>query len=329
MRQSLTLVACSLMLVAAVRTAGAGQQQPVAPLPEDATRDGSNAMLADLAARRRAEIDGAIKARDWPRAETLLVAEIERTPKPADLLKKLAGVFMNDRRPLNAAIALKKAETFGPLDAATRLQLALAYIAMRRGDWARPELERLAAAEPLNTVYGYWLGRLDYDAGHYDAAIARLRVVVQREPGFIRAYDNLGLCYDAQNQPEEAARNYREAIRRSRETGEKWPWPFVNLGVLLKRRGEMQEAEALFREALEAEPAFAPALYQLGTVLEQSDRTDEALEMLKRAAAADPSYAEPHFALSRIYRRRGLTAEADAALATFQKLRQPTQAVTP
>ena len=52
----------------------------------------------------------------------------------------LAGVFMNDRRPMNAAIALKKAETFGPLDAATRLQLALAYISMRRDDWARPEL---------------------------------------------------------------------------------------------------------------------------------------------------------------------------------------------
>ena len=90
----------------------------------------------------------------------------------------LAGVFMNNRKPLNAAIAIKKAETFGPLDAATRFQLALAYIAMRRGDWARPELERLAAAEPLNTGYAYWLARLDYDGGRYDAAIARLRSVV-------------------------------------------------------------------------------------------------------------------------------------------------------
>ena len=329
MRQSLTLVACGLMLAAALRTAGAGQQQPVAPLPEDATRDGSNAMLADLAVRRRAEIDRAMQARDWPRAEILLVAEIERTPKPADLLKKLAGVFMNDRRPLNAAIALKKAETFGPLDAPNRLQLALAYVAMRRGDWARPELERLAAAEPLNTVYAYWLARLDYDDGRYDAAIARLRTVVEREPACVRAYDNLGLCYEAQHQPEEAVRQYREAIRRARETGEKWPWPFVNLGILLKQRGEMQEAEALFREALEADPTFAPALYNLGTVLEQTERTQDAVQMLRRAAAADPSYAEPHFALSRIYRHQGRTAEADAALAMFQQLRQPARTATP
>ena len=236
---------------------------------------------------------------------------------------------MNDRKPHNAANAIKKAETFAPLDAATRFQLALAYIAMHRGDWARPELERLTAAEPLNTGYAYWLARLDYDSARYDEAIARLRTVVAREPSFIRAYDNLGLCYDALNQPEEAVRQYREAIRRTRVSGEKWPWPFVNLGILLKHQGEMPEAEALFREALEIDPAFAPALYHLGTLLEQSERTDEAVQLLVRAAAADPSYAEPHVALSRIYRRRGRTAEADAALATFQRLRQPARGPTP
>ena len=103
----------------------------------------------------------------------------------------------------------------------------------------------------------------------------------------------------------------------------------MNLGILLKQRGEMQEAEALFREALEADPTFAPALYNLGTVLEQTERTQDAVQMLRRAAAADPSYAEPHFALSRIYRHQGRTAEADAALAMFQQLRQPARTATP
>jgi tetratricopeptide (TPR) repeat protein len=326
MRRLLVIIAFGLMLATGVRTAQAAQQPPL-EVPADANGDG--AALAALTARRLTEIDTAIHSRDWERAEVLLVAEIERTPDPADLLKRLAGVFMNDRKPLNAAIAIKKAEKFRPLDAGTRFQLALAYVAMRRGDWARPELERLAAAEPLNTLYAYWLGRLDYDSGRYDAAIARLRRVVEREPSFVRAYDNLGLCYDALNQPEEAVQQYREAIRRTRETGEKWPWPFLNLGVLLKQRGEMQDAEALFREALEADPAFAPALYHLGTVLEQTGRSGDAVQMLLRAVAADASYAEPHFALSRIYRREGRTAEADAALERFRKLHEPTRGPTP
>ena len=286
MFRSLAVLACSLTLGAGVRTHAAAQGPPPAPSLEANSND---SVLADLAARRRAEIDAAIKARDWPRAETLLVAEIDRTPKPVDLLKELAGVFMNDRKPLNAAIAIKKAEKFGALDAPTRLQLALAYIAMRRGDWARPELDRLAAAEPLNTMYAYWLARLDYDSGRYDAAIARLRVVVQREPTFIRAYDNLGSLLRGA-EPARRGRPSGTAKRSAatRETGEQWPWPFLNLGILLKQRGEIQEAETLFREALEADPAFAPALYHLGTVLEHNERTDDAVQMLRRAAAADP-----------------------------------------
>ena len=324
MRRLIPVAALVLRLLGDEHPAAAAQRPPVAPSAE-ATADSS--MLNELAARRRAEIDKAIAARDWPRAETLLVAEIERTKKPVDLLKMLANVFMNEHKPLNAAIAIKKAETYGPLDANTRLQLALAYISMRRGDWARPELERLVAADPLNAGYAYWLARLDYDSGRYAAAIDRLRTVVQREPGFMRAYDNLGLCYEALNQPDEAIRQYREAIRRSRETGEKWPWPFLNLGILLKNSGQIEEAEALLNEALQADPAFAPALYHLGTILEGSDRTEGAVQALLRAAAADPSYAEPHFALSRIYRRQGRIAEADAALATFQQLHQPAREV--
>jgi tetratricopeptide (TPR) repeat protein len=183
------------------------------------------------------------------------------------------------------------------------------------------------AADPLNTGYAYWLARLDYDSGRYAAAIDRLQTVVQREPSFMRAYDNLGLCYEALNQPDEAIRHYREAIRRSREAGEKWPWPFLNLGILLKNTGQTGEAEALFNEALQADPAFAPALYHLGTIMEASDRTEGAVHTLLRAAAADPSYADPHFALARIYRRQGRIAEADAALATFQRLRQPAREV--
>jgi tetratricopeptide (TPR) repeat protein len=323
MHRLIPVAALVLTMVADARPAAA-QRPPVAPSAE-APADSS--MLKEMAARRRAEIDKTIAARDWPRAETLLVAEIERTQKPVDLLKMLAGVFMNEHKPLNAAIAIKKAETYGPLDANTRLQLVLAYISMRRNDWARPELDRLVAADPLNAGYNYWLARLDYDSGRYAAAIDRLQTVVQREPSFMRAYDNLGLCYEALNRPDEAIRQYREAIRRTREAGEKWPWPFLNLGILLKNNGQIEEAEALFNEALQADPAFAPALYHLGTILEGSDRTEAAVQALLRAAAADPSYAEPHFALARIYRRQGRIAEADAALATFQRLHQPARDV--
>ena len=126
----------------------------------------------------KSELDRALAARDYARAARLLADAIARQPKSRQLLMQIASVFMLDRRPLNAAIALKKAEALGPLDNHARLQLALAYIAMRRADWARPELERLALAEPANVIYSYWLARLDYDAGQYASAIRRLQDVI-------------------------------------------------------------------------------------------------------------------------------------------------------
>lgn len=266
-------------------------------------------------------IDGALAARDYQRAERLLADAIAREPASQALLTQIASVFMMDRKPLNAAIALKKAEAIGPLDNQARLQLALAYIAMKRGEWARPELERLALAEPTNVVHPYWLARLDYDAGQYAAAIRRLRDVVAHSPAFVRAHDNLGLCYEALNQSEEAIPHYREAVRLNRldETAAS-SWPPLNLGILLRTRGELEEAETLFREALTYDKHFAPGYYQLGALLEERGRMDDAVKALRRATTADTAYAEPYYALSRIYRRQGQVAAADAAMARFERL---------
>ena len=269
------------------------------------------------------ELQKALASKNYERAEQLLADAVARQPASQSLLTQIASVFMLDRKPLNAAIALKKAEVLGPLDTPTRLQLALAYIAMKRGDWARPELERLAADDPANVAALYWLARVDYDEGQYAAAIQRLQRVVAQEPALVRGHDNLALCYEALNQPEEAIRHYREAIRLNRAaTKTASPWPLLNLGILLRTRGEQDEAEGLFREALTVDRRFAPGHYQLGVLLEERGRLDEAVGSLRQAVALNESYAEAYYALSRVYRRRGQTAEADTAMTRFKRLHE-------
>jgi tetratricopeptide (TPR) repeat protein len=271
-------------------------------------------------AYRGGEIEQALNAHAWDRAEQLLVRAIERTPASPQLLEVLGRVFLIERKPLNAAIAFKKAEAFGPIDNQTRFALVLAYVSLNHGDWARPELERLAASEPGNATYQYWLGRLDYDAGQYNAAIKRFDQVVSRDAGYVRAYDNLGLCYEALNQQEEAVQHYRKAVQLNRRAPSKSPWPALNLAILLRTRGETKEAETLLREAVGYDDGLAQAHYQLGVLLEQETRLDDAVSELTRAVARDSEYAEPHYALARIYRSQGRAAEASAALSTFQKL---------
>ncbi len=277
----------------------------------------------------RSAIDEAIRGRQWAVAEQLLAAAIEQTPGDTGLLATFATICLADRKPLNAAVAIKKAEALGSISDDLRFTLAIAYISLQHGDWARPELERLASSNSSNpsnrsqATYQYWLGRLDYDDGEYASAIGRFEEVVRREPRFVRAYDNLGLCYEAQNQPEKAIANYREAVRLNRlaAQGNRSAWPPLNFGVLLRHRGELVEAEGLLKESISYQPGLAQAYYELGMLLEQRQRPSEAITELAGAVKADPTYPEPHYALSRIYRRAGRVDQADEAMATFRRLR--------
>ena len=305
-----------------MRTAGFCTRRPCRGCGGIALRSRRSRQTAiELPARYRGtDIERALQSRDWPRAEESLAAAIEQSPKAVDLLKLLGRVFLIDRKPLNAAVALKKAEAIEPLDPGSRFTLALAYISLKRGDWARPELERLAAGDPGNITYQYWLGRLDYDAGQYAAAIRRYERVIAKDPSFVRAYDNLGLSYEALNQTDQAVAQYRKAVELNRRAAAPDGWPALNLGKLLRTRGDVDEAEALFREALRYNPGFAQAHYQLGVLLEHRGQIDEATAELMKAVELDPEYADPHYALMRIYQRLGRTADAERALATFKRL---------
>ncbi len=164
------------------------------------------------------------------------------------------------------------------------------------------------------------MGRVDYDAGQYAAAATHFEHVIARDASFVRAYDNLGLCYEALNEPDRALERYGKAVEMNRGGSGSSPWPPLNMGTLLRTRGDLKAAQPLLEEAVKYDGSLAQAHYQLGMLLEQIEKLDEAVAELNRAAHADPQYPEPYYALARIYRRQQKVAESSAALATFQRL---------
>ena len=296
-----------------------GQEIKDVPSPDASPAIFQNLPLEPV---RRSHLEQAIRVRDFKNAESLLLEGVQRNPKSSQLLALLGGVFFQDRQYLNAAIAMKKAEAINPLDDGSRFTLAMAYIILNHRDWARPELEKLSQSNPSNALYPYWLSRLDYDAHQYQAAIDRLETVLKLDASFVRAYDNLGLSYEALGKYDKAVRNYLEAIRLNRLKNLKSPWPSLNLGTLLLKQGKLNEAEPHLKEALEYDPRLAKAHYQSGLLLEKQRKDDEAIRQFVEAASLDPAYAEPHYALGRIYQRKGDAQRAEIALDTFQKLKK-------
>jgi tetratricopeptide (TPR) repeat protein len=312
------LPACFAVLIAVTAAA----QEPSRPEGTVVPLDARDLDAAGLAVNRRALIAQALAGGAYEQAQVMLVEEAARNPRSPELLRLLGGVFFVRREFLGSAIAFKKAEALAPLDERSRFTLAMSYVVLGRRDWARPELKKLSQSAPRNPLYLYWTARLDYDDGKYAVAADGLRQAIALDPRFVKAHDNLGLCYDALGRYDEAIRSYQEAVRLNREVAARSPWPPLNLGLLLSRLDRLDEAEPLFRESVRVDPRFPQGHYQLGTALEKKGRAEEAVKELEEAARLDASYAEPQYALARLYRRSGNPEKADRALQRFLALKK-------
>ncbi len=73
-------------------------------------------------------------------------------------------------------------------------------------------------------------------------------------------------------------------------------------GIALHDRGDVVEAEAAYRRALEIYPDYAQIHYNLGTLLQGQSRNGEAVEHLIKAAMISPHNPRPFRALERLAR---------------------------
>jgi tetratricopeptide (TPR) repeat protein len=311
----LLLAACSLSLPEQTPSLQS-EDVPAPAVPNDISK-------VPLAPVRRLEFEDALSRHDFERAETILVEESNRNPKSPDAAKllEIAGtLFFQDKQYLDAAIAWKRSEAITPLDSRIRFTLAMTYIKLGRSDWARLELEKLAANRPMSPLYLYWLARLDYDAHSYAAAIGRLREVIEMDSRMMRAYDLLGLCHDYMGQFGEAIKSYTRAVELNRLQAKPSPWPLVDMAISLVAVNRLAEAEKNLREALNYDAHLPQAHYQLGRILEMQQQDPAAIQSLNQAVALDSTYAEPHYLLGRVYQRLGEDQLAKTEIERFKQL---------
>ena len=126
------------------------------------------------------------------------------------------------------------------------------------------------------------------------------------------AHNNLGVILGRRGEMEEAIEHYREALR----INPVYVKAHNNLGNGLARRGEMGAAIEHYREALRIDPAYAVAHYNLANALVSRGELEEAVKHYREALRIDPAYVKAHNNLGNALARRG---ELETAVAHFQE----------
>ena len=88
------------------------------------------------------------------------------------------------------------------------------------------------------------------------------------------------------------------------------------LGMLLSRKGQLDEAAAVMLHAVNLRPRDGVLCNNLGECLRQQDRLDEAAEYLRRAIALQGNLAEAHYNLGIVLKAQG---QGDASIAAFRR----------
>ena len=76
------------------------------------------------------------------------------------------------------------------------------------------------------------------------------------------------------------------------------------LGLLLRNRGQIEDALHAFQKAVDINPCYMKALIKLGLAMKEMDKTEAAIEIFKKAVAMEPDFADIHYQLGLLFAQR-------------------------
>ena len=123
----------------------------------------------------------------------------------------------------------------------------------------------------------------DADPTHWQDALDAYRRVVEIDPTYAAAWNNLGLLLHRMGHYDDARDAYATALEQDPNCAE----AAYNLGSLDEDRGDVEQAVACYLRALNLAPDYADAHFNLAAALARSGRNGEAVEHWQRYPELD------------------------------------------
>jgi len=127
---------------------------------------------------------------------------------------------------------------------------------------------------------------------------------------FAASRHNLANLYTSLDRPEEAVKQYEQAIR----IDDRFYPAKVNLAVLYSQQGMNEKAERLLREVVIQEPELYEAAYSLGLLLVEMQNYQEGVAYLEKASGGLPERSRIHYNLGLLQAQMQNNAAAENEL---------------
>jgi tetratricopeptide (TPR) repeat protein len=176
---------------------------------------------------------------------------------------------------------------------------------------AEERYEAALAQDPAHCGALHELSLLRLQRGAFEDAAGLISRLIDRDPGFSDAHNNLGIALRALNRPADAVQHFERAIALAPNR----PEAHYNLGRAQQDLGRIPQARACYERAIALRPDYADAHINLGNALVALDRLDEAITSFGRALEARPDDAHAHNNIGNVLDALGRPEEAMASYA--------------
>lgn len=150
----------------------------------------------------------------------------------------------------------------------------------------------------------------------WEGVLHDFQLAIMVRSDFTLAYNNLGVAYTRLGDLDAAEAAYREAIASDTESDA----AYHNLGNLWMRRGDIAQALVEYDHALERRKRNPYLQYHRGLAQYRLGDLDAAEESFKKAIGLERTYIEPRNLLAQVYYQQGRVEEAEKVRAAVARL---------
>jgi tetratricopeptide (TPR) repeat protein len=136
-----------------------------------------------------------------------------------------------------------------------------------------------------------------YKQREFSKAIQAYQKVIEVDPTYIEAYNNLGIIYQMLGDVDKAFGFYQ----KSTEINPRYEKGYNNLGILLFLKGHYEEAQEAFQKSLTMNSNNIESHINLGTLFKKKGELEKAIGSYQSALAINPLHSETHYNIALLY----------------------------